>query len=321
MGEIIPEQGFYGAVLGDICGSWWGYSCPGETDKICLLRDHSWFTANTVCIVAMLDALTTDGDCKKATRKWRRKYPEAAGVGRLQFIPYSKTYEGGPLGFWQEKDSYSSEDEPHPYCESAVDGGAVQVFPLSWKHAAPLEKVPEEIERAEIRKAYRHAKYWSGFLREVRESLRTVRRTWVMPDAYRSAEATASAVFMARLGVSKEQMRENLVHNYGYNLRRSIKDIHRTFYSYACEDARSNIPLALIAFLESADFASTLRNAISISRLAETSTIACIAGSIAEAYYREIPQELKDFARRKLPLEMQQVLGIAEEPFEESSAV
>jgi ADP-ribosylglycohydrolase len=67
------------------------------------------------------------------------------------------------------------------------------------------------------------------------------------------------------------------------------------------------VPEAIIAFLESHDFVSTIQNAISIG--GDSDTIACIAGSIAEAYYREIPQELVDFADERLPDEMKKILS------------
>jgi ADP-ribosylglycohydrolase len=59
---------------------------------------------------------------------------------------------------------------------------------------------------------------------------------------------------------------------------------------------------ALSAFMESHDFVSAIQNAISLG--GDPSTTACITGSIAEAFYKEIPQELIDFVKSKLPEEM-----------------
>jgi ADP-ribosylglycohydrolase len=71
---------------------------------------------------------------------------------------------------------------------------------------------------------------------------------------------------------------------------------------------QTTVPAAVAAFLESHDFVSAIQNAISIG--GESDTIAAITGSLAEAYYREIPEELKAFARSKLPEEIRQILGM-----------
>ena len=49
------------------------------------------------------------------------------------------------------------------------------------------------------------------------------------------------------------------------------------------------MPLVFAAFLESTDFEDAIRNAVSLG--GDTDTIACITGSIAEAYYG-VPAEI-----------------------------
>ncbi|KNY25880.1 ADP-ribosylation/Crystallin J1 [Pseudobacteroides cellulosolvens ATCC 35603 = DSM 2933] len=52
------------------------------------------------------------------------------------------------------------------------------------------------------------------------------------------------------------------------------------------------MPQAIIAFLESESFEDAIRKAISIG--GDSDTIACIAGGIAQAYYKEIPGFIVD---------------------------
>lgn len=110
-------------------------------------------------------------------------------------------------------------------------------------------------------------------------------------EAVKGAQAVAAAVFLARKSQSKEYIKEYLEKTFKYDLSiplSSIKENHvfdsRTSYS---------VPPAIIAFLESSDYESAIRTAISLGGDADTQ--ACISGGIAEAYYKEIPDHIKRF--------------------------
>ena len=66
------------------------------------------------------------------------------------------------------------------------------------------------------------------------------------------------------------------------------------------------MPPAIIAFLESNNYESAIRNAISLGGDADTE--ACIAGGIAEAYYKEIPKHISDFCDRKIDYTLKKVI-------------
>ena len=66
------------------------------------------------------------------------------------------------------------------------------------------------------------------------------------------------------------------------------------------------MPPAIIAFLDSTDYESAIRNAISLGGDADTE--ACIAGGIAEAYYKEIPKHISDFCYRKIDYTLKKVV-------------
>ena len=91
-------------------------------------------------------------------------------------------------------------------------------------------------------------------------------------------------------------------------MSRTLDEI-RPFYSMDAT-CQGSVPEAILSFLESTDFEDTVRNAVSIG--GDTDTVACIAGSIAEAFYG-VPEELKAECRRRLPQEMLAVLAAFDE--------
>lgn len=64
----------------------------------------------------------------------------------------------------------------------------------------------------------------------------------------------------------------------------------------SCQDT---VPQAIICFLESVDFEDSIRKAISIG--GDSDTLACITGSIAEAYYKKINKKVLNNVYRLLP--------------------
>ena len=79
--------------------------------------------------------------------------------------------------------------------------------------------------------------------------------------------------------------------------------------------ASYSVPTAIIAFLESSDYESAIRNAISLGGDADTE--ACIAGGIAEAYYKEIPKNISDFCDRKIDHMLKNIVLDFKKKFEE----
>ena len=106
------------------------------------------------------------------------------------------------------------------------------------------------------------------------------------PEGMKGAEAIAVAVYMAKTGASKEEIRKYIEENY-YTLDFKIDDIRDTYkFDVSCQ---GSVPQALEAFFESEDFEDAIRIAISIG--GDSDTIAAMAGSVAEAYYG-VPEEL-----------------------------
>lgn len=134
---------------------------------------------------------------------------------------------------------------------------------------------------------------------------RTAACTHNHPEGIRGAQAVALALFLARGGASKGDIREAIESRFDYDLRRKLNDI-RPGYRFDATCAGS-VPEALIAFLESDDFVDAVRNAVSLGGDADTQ--AAIAGGIAEAHYGGVPLELARRAWKKLPRDYREVIG------------
>ena len=120
------------------------------------------------------------------------------------------------------------------------------------------------------------------------------------PEGIKGAQATAAAIFMARTGSTKEEIRNYIQKRFGYDLTKTWSDIHPT---YGWEDScQGTVPPAIIAFLDSENFEDAIRLAVALG--GDSDTLACITGGIAEAYYKELPQEMIDetWARLNQPL-------------------
>lgn len=105
------------------------------------------------------------------------------------------------------------------------------------------------------------------------------------PEGIKGAQATAAAIFLARQGKSKKDIKEYITECFGYSLEQSLDEI-RPHYSFNAT-CQGSVPQAVRAFLESTDYEDAIRKAISIG--GDSDTIACIAGGIAQAYYKDMP--------------------------------
>ena len=116
------------------------------------------------------------------------------------------------------------------------------------------------------------------------------------PEGIKGAQATALAIFMARQGANKEAIRNAIEGRFGYDLSRHIDDIRPGYrLNITCQ---GSVPEAIIAFLDSSSFEDAVRNAVSLGGDADTQ--ACIAGAIAEAYYKGIPSDILYQIRKRL---------------------
>jgi ADP-ribosylglycohydrolase len=106
------------------------------------------------------------------------------------------------------------------------------------------------------------------------------------PEGIKGAQAVASAVFLARTGQSKEQIKNYVERAFGYDLDTTLDEIRPTYeFLVSCQ---KSVPQAIRAFLESDNFEDAVRKAISLG--GDSDTLACMAGGIAQAFYGGVPK-------------------------------
>ena len=196
----------------------------------------------------------------------------AATMDALLFdLDYAEVYqEFGQLyphrGYGSNFKKWIYSANPKPY-NSWGNGSAMRVSPIGW-YCDTIESVLAEAKKsAEV--THNH------------------------PEGIKGAQAAAAAVFLARMGKTKTEIKQFITEQFGYNLNRTLDEI-RPNYQFN-ESCQGSVPQAIIAFLESKNFEDAIRLAISIG--GDSDTIACITGGIAEAFYKMIPQNITEIVQ------------------------
>lgn len=201
-------------------------------------------------------------------------HPEVGYV--KMYKQYFRDYVLSHRGFGGRFYEWGLKDSLKPY-NSYGNGSAMRVSPVGWLYNS-LEETLEEAKRsAEV--THNH------------------------PEGIKGAQAIAMAIYLARKNTPKEEMRSQLALRFNYDLSRSIESIRKV--NTFDETCQGSVPEALTCFLNSTSFEDTLRTAISIG--GDSDTIACMACSIAEAYYG-IDAEWIEFANSKIDGRMRSVL-------------
>ena len=120
------------------------------------------------------------------------------------------------------------------------------------------------------------------------------------PEGIKGAQAVALAIYRARTGASKEAIREETAVRFQYDLNRTLDDIRPGYrFDVSCQ---GSVPEAILSFLESDDYETAVRLAISLG--GDSDTMACIAGSIAAAFYGGVPDPIAYETRQRLPADL-----------------
>mgnify|MGYP001037330501 CR=1 FL=1 len=174
-------------------------------------------------------------------------------------LKYPEAGYGGRFKKWMQ------EVEGGPY-NSWGNGSAMRVSPIAYAFK-DLETVLSEAEKSAV-VTHNH------------------------PEGVKGAQALAHAIFIALNGGSKDEIRAQISSLYGYDLSRTIDAIRPDYkFDVSCQ---GSVPEAIIAFLESTDFEDAIRIAISIG--GDSDTIASMAGALAEAFYKKIPDAIEEQA-------------------------
>jgi ADP-ribosylglycohydrolase len=131
------------------------------------------------------------------------------------------------------------------------------------------------------------------------------------PEGIKGAQAVALSIFLARRGEDKASIREEVSARFSYDLSRSLEGIRPGYrFDVSCQ---GSVPESIIAFLESTDLESAIRNAVSMG--GDADTMACIAGGIAHGYYGDVPGWIEAEVRARLPSELASVMDAFSERF------
>ena len=197
----------YGAILGDIIGSPYEFDRGDKTKKFPLFSRHSTFTDDTVMTIAVAEAFL---DAKGMTdMAWiRRRLVESLHkYGRL----FPDAGYGGRFGMWL----FLNGTEPYG---SYGNGSAMRVSVVAWLYD-DLETV-RKMARLSADVTHNH------------------------PEGIKGAEATASAIFLARTGSTKSQIKEYIEKNFCYDLSRTCDDIRPDYrmWNPAKKRCRKRLP-------------------------------------------------------------------------------
>ena len=255
----------YGAILGDMIGAPYEFDRGGKTKDFPLFIAESRFTDDTVMSVAVAEALLdTVGQTDDAIR--------SALIRSLR--KWGRRYPGA--GYGRRFIGWLASENPRPY-GSCGNGSAMRVSAAGWLYDT---------------------------LGDTRRAARlTAEITHNHPEGIKGAEAAAGAIYLARTGSGKGEIRAYIEREFGYDLTRTCDEI-RPGYTHV-ETCQKTVPEAVTAFLEGTDFEDVIRTAVSLG--GDCDTLTCIAGGIAEAYYG-VPDALRAACRERLTADLLAVL-------------
>ena len=269
----------FGAIIGDIVGSKYEFGNFKSKD-FPLFGSGCDYTDDSIMTVAVANALLRARNEEGGFKKILVE--EMQRFGKL--YPNPKGAYGGRFASWLQS------EDPKPY-GSFGNGSAMRVSPCGLL-AVTME---ECMELAEASAAVTHDH----------------------PEGIKGAKAVAAAVFMARNGAAKEEIKEYIEEHF-YPLDKSLDEI-RPSYRFD-ESCQGTVPQAIQAFLESKTFEDALRNAVSLG--GDSDTIGAITGSIAWSFYwgraweASLPNDMKAIRDQAIALLPEDILNVVEE-FEE----
>ena len=267
----------YGAILGDIIGSPYEFDENNiKTKDFPLFKYNSQFTDDSVMTVAVADALLRigageageDGVVKADERNIAELFIMAQALKR-----WGNTYPDAGYGVrfirWLRSGN-------GPY-NSFGNGSAMRVSPAGWLY----DSMEETMKMAELSAVVTHDH----------------------PEGIKGAKAVAAAIYLARTGASKQDIKTYIISEFSYDLTRTCDEIRPSYHHI--ETCQATVPEAVTAFLEGTDFEDVIRTAVSLG--GDCDTLTCIAGSIAEAFYG-VPDELIQECRARVTQPMLEVI-------------
>jgi len=180
---------------------------------------------------------------------------------------FYRWYPGGDYGGGFHQWARSNDSKPY---NSWGNGAAMRVSPVGYA----FDNLDTVLAKAEEYTALTHSH----------------------PEGIKGGQSVAAAIFLARHGKSKQEIRQYIETQFGYDLSQHVDEIRPT--SSFDESSQGTVPQAIRAFLDSTDFEDAIRTAISLG--GDSDTLACITGGIAQAFYRKVPPAIQKSVYRVL---------------------
>lgn len=257
----------YGAIFGDVIGSRFEFDQRGWSKDFELFTNEDSWTDDSVMTLAVGEALLNAGKDASVDEIKAECIKSMKKWGqKYPFAGYGARFYGWVLTA-----------DPKPY-GSFGNGSAMRVSAAGWLY--------DTVERT----------------REVAKA--TAEVTHNHPEGIKGAECTAAVMFLARNGVSKEDIKDYVIKEFGYDLSKTVDEL-RPLHEHV-ETCMDSLPKALASFFEGVSYEDVVRNAVSLG--GDTDTLAAIAGAMGEAMYG-MPEEIKEKGLKYLEKDMLELLS------------
>ena len=234
----------YGAILGDIIGQPYEFDRGNKTKDFPLFAKVPHWTDDSVMTIAICDGILKAGlDADEQTMK-------TAMITSCQLWGHKYPYAGYGGRFFQ----WLAKESTKPY-GSYGNGSAMRVASVGWLF--------ETLERT------REVARWSAEI------------THNHPEGVKGAESVAAVIWMARNGKSKDEIKEYVICEFGYDLSRTCDEIRPEYFHQ--ESCQKTVPEAMTAFFEGKDLEDVIRTAVSLG--GDCDTLTDIATAMGEAFY------------------------------------
>ena len=270
-----------GSIIGDIVGSKYEFQNI-KTKDFPLFSKYCDFTDDSILTVATADWLLHGGEVAKY-------YSNYAADNDCPMGGY-----GSGFRRWITRTIVDGDYSPYNSCGN---GSAMRVGPVGWLSS----KIPFLNESVIIKKAKESAEC-----------------THNHPEGIKGAQATALCIYLARRGMSVDDIRHRIERDFDYDLSMCVEEL-RPRYSWKGLDEAGNggtcqgsVPQAITCAINAINYEDAIRNAISIG--GDSDTIGCISGAIAEALFG-IPEDIRKKGMSFLPLPFQDIVATFENKY------
>ena len=270
-----------GAIIGDIAGSKYEFNNTFDYDFE-MFGGGCDFTDDTICTVAIADAILNGRNYQESLLDWCRRYPSPKGAYGGRFAAWIRSLD------------------PQPY-NSFGNGSAMRVSPVAWLFD-DLSQVLEEAEKTAL-PTHNHPEGIKG-AKAVAHAIWHFRKSRFSEESKDSENEETKGLKNENAKASKDE--NETIQGFMSIARSYYEDFDTRVYpkgkfDETCMDA---VPLSFYLLSQASSFEDAIR--LAISHGGDSDTIGAIVGSIAEARFG-IPQEMKEKALSYLPDDMKDI--------------